>query len=250
MIFDGNDYMETTVTNLLPTGDFSLAFWGKNTGGAAAHVFLSMYKNGAPYTGIDIGNSAASTNLTLWTHDGVGGGAVNICTGFADSTWHHVVVTQVQATKATWAWIDGRYSTNYTAGGAYAAPSPASKMRLGRGIAVDRYLNGSIAELMIWSGRILTFKEVCQLYGYQKPWFETDASGEASANMQNYFMYNTGGGDGKGVAKNTYHTYTPYSYIVEKDGYQTVRGDIDLSEPRELKICMRRNPVFGQGMIT
>lgn len=239
--FDGGDYMQTTATGVLPTGDFTIGLWFKKASGTG--TLLAMYNTAAPYTGLRIGTPSGGSNIYLWLCDGVAGVDTNLG-AWGDDTWHHLVVNQVNATKVLEIWVDGRYIYRGAIARAFAAST--NPLRLGREFVADRYLTGYMSELMMWS-RVLTFKEIAQLYCYQKPYFETDASGIVStASMQNFLMYNNGVGNGMGATFNTFTDFNPYSYRIQKSGYVSVSGELTVDAPSQLKAVMRLANVGGQ----
>lgn len=245
MAFDGNDLMETTATGVFPGGDFTIACWAKVTAGAT-YALVAHHNTASLYDGFILGNPYTNNNIYLFTSDGTGAGAYSNCGPFADGTWHHILVSLVAATKVLEIWRDGRWL--YTGAIARGIGTTTNPLRLGRRFDVTHWLTGSMAELMLWN-RVVTHPEVEKIYAYQKPWFTTDANGEASGELETYLMYDNGTGNGKGPTYNTYIDYSPYSYRVEKDGYETVRGELDLDVPRQLNVCMRRVGVAGQGQI-
>ena len=146
------------------TGDFSLEVWVKNDAFPASTPEFILGHNG----------DGGATDWELYwraTVDGFqsrisGATTCNSGTGadVSDNKWHHIVVTMDRSALCTW-YIDGEVSGTPTdiSGGSATDLTNTSPLYIGRRNA-GNYYDGSLDEVAIYKGVVLTADQVQQHY--------------------------------------------------------------------------------------
>lgn len=143
------------------TGNFSLEVWVNRAAVPTASEFILGHSGG---------NGATDWELYWRTADGfqsrLGTTSCNSGTGadITDSKWHHVVVTMNRAGSCTW-YIDGQVSGTPTniSGQSALDLTNTSLLYIGRRNS-GNYYSGSLDEVAIYKGVVLTANQVAQHY--------------------------------------------------------------------------------------
>jgi prepilin-type N-terminal cleavage/methylation domain-containing protein len=160
--FNGVDGKISIVDNAtldFGTGSFTVATWVKAEGGDGRIVY--KYDNVSTTRGFMLTvNASIQADFRLFDTGGsgqadVGGGPLTDVSG----GWHHVV--GVRDSTATRIYIDGTEKDNNT--GATADVSGTTEMRIGASIFNDKWFDGLIDEVRIYSSA-LTAQEIGKLY--------------------------------------------------------------------------------------
>lgn len=138
---------------------FSLSFWYYNTGGGGA-VPISKY--------VGFGNGDFETNSSFTggaspvTFAACKGNNTAISSGNqTQSTWHHYVFTYNSSGGAQNIYVDGSPVANNTVSN---APSGTGNLNIGANAAPGAYIDGRMALVGLWKGRVLTSGDASLLW--------------------------------------------------------------------------------------
>ena len=136
--------------------DYSLQVWvyytsnsayiaSKNTGAFGSREFQLIQVFGTPPAIQFQANSSGSQTTG---------------SGFATSTWHHIVVTQNGTTGAVIVYVNG----SSAATGTGAIPAGTSQLNIGASSTPGTYFGGNMCLFGVWRNRILSAADVTALY--------------------------------------------------------------------------------------
>lgn len=139
-----------------PSGDFTVAVWGK----AATQTDNHLFNGGGGAVGIGM-FIASNGNLYGWR----GGGAPSITIGDVTGKWCLYLYEYVKVTHTVRVMAIGSPSNSgvWSSGDTALEPADSLNFDLGRTPVYGRYWDGQLDEVAVWS-RVLTDDEIAELY--------------------------------------------------------------------------------------
>ncbi|MFZ0546708.1 MAG: LamG-like jellyroll fold domain-containing protein [Candidatus Promineifilaceae bacterium] len=138
----------------LTNSSFTMSAWAKRDNANSYHFILSQ-GTGTSFQGLNFGYmSSNKLRCAIW------GESLDSPQTYTDNDWHHVACTFDATTRIMKLYRDGVLLNQYTAGGVY---SGFGDTYVGSRFGNDRYFNGSLDEIGIWT-QPLTDDQILELY--------------------------------------------------------------------------------------
>jgi hypothetical protein len=156
-----SQYLSVAAASAINMGStsFSVQLWYYNTGGGGAIPINKRvgFGNGDFQTSSTFTGGASAVNWRSQSDTGTVCNSGNL----SQNTWHHYVYTYNSTGNAQFLYVDGSQVDTNTGG---SVPSGTGNLHIGANNGPGSYVDGRIALVGLWKGRVLSSSDVTALY--------------------------------------------------------------------------------------